>query len=149
MPYRPRAPELGFIDDSRLDMTRLLSPHAIAVRYALEEQYDREAVPLEFLDSVAELLLQSDAAATHPVVVDTQAWMCRVLAGKGGRRYAKVLAAIRRGAHDDKVKRHAALPIMNVKDVPADPYVPGSVSLPAQREKYPALYADAYANGGL
>ena len=149
MPYRVLAPASGLIDGPRLDMTRVLSPHSIGVRYALEEQYDRKSVPLEFLDSVAELLLQSEAGATHPVVIDTQAWMCRLLAEKGGRRYARVLGTIARGAHDEKVKGYARVPILVVEGVPTEAYQPGSVSLVSQREKFPPLYADAYVNGGL
>jgi hypothetical protein len=144
MPYRARAGQLGLIDDAALDMTRLLGAGLYGVRYELEQQYDSESVPLEFLDTTAELLLQNHASPAQPLAIDTYSWMCRLLAGKGGPRYSRVLAAVAAGTDDVKLKRFANLPRLANDDVPRTRYEPGTISLAAQRAKYPTPYPDAY-----
>ncbi len=64
--------------------------------------------------------------------------------------YAAVLARVAKGTDDPKLRRFAMLPIEKTDDVPAASYVPGTISLVAQRAKYPSLYPEStYQSGRL
>ena len=49
---------------------------------------------------------------------------------------------------DSKLRRFAILPIEKTDEVPAAPYVPGTIALAAQRAKYPSLYPESTFQSG-
>jgi hypothetical protein len=148
--YRDRARELGLVDDPTLEMIQLVSGYTASIKSVVEKNYQRQTRPLEFMDTAAEILVTQFEAADDPVKVDMHAWICRLLTMHGGRRYATILAQVAKGTDDSKLRRFAILPIEKTDEVPAEPYVPGTITLAAQRAKYPSLYPEStYQSGRL
>ena len=75
------------------------------------------------------------------------AWICRLLTRYGGPRYAAVLRTVAQDG-DAGLRRYAELPVEEVAAVPATPYEPASISLSAQRAKYPPPYPESAFQGG-
>jgi hypothetical protein len=123
-------------------MMQLVSGYTASIRSVVEKNYSRETRPLEFMDSAAEILATRFAAATDPVEIDMLAWICRLLSKHDDQRYAALLSRVTRDAHELKLSRYAERSNENGKK-PAEPYVPGTLSLAAQRAKYPSLYPDS------
>ena len=148
--YRDRAQELGLPDDPTLEMIQLASGHAGAIKNVLERNYQRESRPLEFMDTAAEILATQFRSAADPLTIDMHAWICRLLTMHGGQRYAAILKRVTTETPSSKLRRFAQLPIEPTDEVPAVPYLPGTISLAAQRKKYPPLYPDStFTNGRL
>jgi hypothetical protein len=146
--YRERAAALGLPDDPTLEMMQLVSGYTASMRQAVELNYRREAVPPEFLDTAAEILVTQFAAVKDPVTIDMYAWICRLLTTRGGQRYTAILRRVAAETTDSKLKRFAQLPIEPTAAAAAGPYVEGAVSLAAQRAKYPPLYPDSTFRSG-
>jgi hypothetical protein len=146
--YRDRARELGLVDDPTLEMIQLVSGYTASLKSVVEKNYQRETRPLEFMDTAAEILVTQFETADDPVKVDTYAWICRLLTMHGGQRYAAILDRVAKGTNDSKLRRFAILPIEETDEVPAEPYVPGTISLAAQRVKYPSLYPESTLQSG-
>ena len=87
-------------------------------------------------------------SAQDDVAIDMYAWICRLLSTHGAQRYAAILAGVAAETADSKLKRYASLPIEATNAVPAEPYVPGTISLAAQRAKYPSLYPESTFQSG-
>jgi hypothetical protein len=148
--YRERAQELGMPDDRALEMMQLVSGYTASMKNVVEVNYHRDSRPLEFLDTAAEILATQFQTADDPVKVDMYAWICRLLTQFGGPRYAAILQRVAAQTPDAKLKRFAQLPIEATNEAPAAPYVPGTISLAAQRAKYPPLYpASTFQSGRL
>jgi hypothetical protein len=148
--YRERAKELGLPDDATLEMTQLVSNYTASLKNVVEKNYHREHRSLEFMDTAAEVLAKQFQTANDPVTVDTYAWICRLLTQHGGQRYAALLKRVAAETSDSKLRRFAMLPIEKVSELPQEPYVPGTISLDAQRAKYPPLYPEStYQSGRL
>lgn len=139
MPYRKDAAALGMPDDATLAMMQLVSGHPISMRMSAMATYRAETPPREWLDTAAELLLRDHAKVTDPAEVDAYSWLCNVFAHHGGRRYAGVLAAVAKGAKDEKLQRYAKQ-LVEKRESSDGRYVPGSISLAEQARKYPSLY---------
>ena len=146
--YRDRARELGLADEPALEMIQLVSGYTASIKSVVERNHRRETRPLEFMDTAAEVLVTQFETADDPVKVDMHAWICRLLTMHGGRRYAAILAHVAKGTDDPKLRRFAILPVEETDEVPAEPYVPGTISLAAQRAKYPSLYSQSTFQSG-
>jgi hypothetical protein len=146
--YRDRAAELGLPDSGALEMTQLVSGYTAAMKNVVETNYRRAARPLEFMDTAAEILATQFKAAGDAGSVDTYAWICRLLTQHGGQRYAAILQRVAAETPDPKLRKYAELPIEKTTEVPADPYVPGTISLAAQRVKYPSPYPESTFQSG-
>jgi hypothetical protein len=142
-PYRAQAIEAGLPDDATVEMMQLTSDSALAIRRAAQLNYRRPSPSLEFMDTAAEILATHFQTARDDVTIDAYSWICRVLSGHGGPRYAALLARVAAESPDSKLRRYASLPIEAGSAAPADPYVPGTISLDAQRAKYPSPYPPA------
>ncbi len=149
--YRDRAAALGLPDDATLEMIQLVSGHVSAMKNAVQHRYRRAGgSPPEFVDTAAEILLQEHATARDPGAIDAYAWICRLLLEQGDGRYAGVLARVAAETKDEKLRRYATLAPSGSARSSAPAYAPGSVSLPAQRAKYPTLYPEStYTSGQL
>jgi hypothetical protein len=147
LPYRARAADLGLPDSTTLEMMQLVSDYTISMKLAIELNYRRGKPPLEFLDTAAEILATQFKSSTDPVRVDMYAWICRLLTQHGGPRYAAVLQTVAQNG-DAELSRFAQLRMGHVTDVPVTPYVPGTISLSAQRGKYPSPYPESTFQGG-
>lgn len=148
--YRERARLLGMPDNATLEMIQLASGYTSAVKNAVQINYRRSSRPLEFMDTAAEILATGFQAADDPVKIDTYAWICRLLTQHGGQRYAALLQRVAAETQDPKLKRFAQRPIEKTVQMPAEPYVPGTVSLAAQRAQYPSPYpASTFQSGRL
>lgn len=146
--YRDRAQELGLPDDATLEMTQLVSNYTAAMKNVVEKNYHRERRPLEFMDTAAEILARQFQTAKDPVTVDMYAWICRLLTQYGGNRYADILKTVAEQTRDEKLRRFAKLPIENGSVLPQESYVPGAISLDAQRAKYSPLYPESTFQSG-
>jgi len=148
--YREHPQDHGQPDEARLEMIQLVSNYTSAMRKVVELNHLRGSRPLEFMDTAAEILATQFMTADDPAKVDLYAWICRLLAEHGGPRYAAILQRVAAETPDSKLRRHAEAKIQATADVPADPYVPGTISLEAQRAKYPTLYpASTFQSGRL
>jgi hypothetical protein len=139
MPYREQPQGLGQPDDPTLSMIQLVSNQPSALIAAGQAEVVREKVSLEFMDTAAEVLLRhiEGAPAAH---ADSYAWICRVLREHGGMRNARVLQQVATLATGSQLRHHARANPYAKSDAPRERYQPGSVSLEAQRQKYPSLY---------
>ncbi len=146
--YRDRARELGLPDDATLEMTQLVSNYTASMKNAIEINYRRGARPLEFMDTAAEILEKQFRSANGPVEIDTYAWICRVLTEFGGSRYAPILETVANQTADPKLRRFASRPIEESNEFPPEAYIPGTISLDAQRAKYPPLYPESTFQSG-
>ncbi len=146
--YRGRAAQLGLPDEPTLEMIQLASGYTASIRLAVERNNLRKKRPLEFLDTAAEILATQFKEEVDPVRVDMLAWISRLLTTHGGQRYAPLLSRVARGAKDYKLRRFAVWAIEKTDEVPAEPYVPGTISLAAQRAKYPSLYPESTFQSG-
>ena len=146
--YRDRAKELGMPDSATLEMTQLVSGYTASTKNVVEVNYHRAARPLEFMDTAAEILATQFQTADDPAKTDMYAWICRLLAQHGGQRYAAILDRVATQTADPKLARYASLPIEKTTDMPSEPYVPGAISLAAQRTRYPSLYPDSTFQSG-
>jgi hypothetical protein len=146
--YRDRAVMLGLPDDPTLEMMQLVSGYTASMRIAVEKNYRRETAPLEFMDTAGEILATQFKSAQDPVTVDMYAWSCRLLTRHGGQRYAAILQRVAAETGDSKLKRFAQLPTEPASALPAEPYIAGTISLAAQRAKYPPLYPDSTFQSG-
>lgn len=146
--YRDRATPLGMPDDRTLEMMQLVSGYTASMKNVVEVSYHRDSRPLEFVDTAAEILATQFRTADDPVKVDMYAWICRLLAQRGGQRYAAILRHVAAQTPDAKLKRFAQLPLENTNGVPTEPYVPGTIALDTQRAKYPPLYPESTFQSG-
>jgi hypothetical protein len=142
-PYRAHAAEAGLPDDATLEMMQLTSGSALAMRRSAQINYRRPSPSLEFMDTAAEILATQFQTAQDDASIDAYSWICRVLSGHGGQRYAAILARVAAETPDGKLKRYASLPVEAGGAAPAEPYVTGTVSLGALRAKYPSPYPPA------
>jgi hypothetical protein len=140
--YRDRARELGLPDDPTLEMMQLVSGYTASIRSVVERNYLRETRTLELTDSAAEILATRFEAANDPVEIDMLAWICRLLSKHDDQRYAALLSRVTRDARELKLSRYAERSNEKGKKA-AEPYVPGTISLAAQRVKYPSPYPDS------
>jgi hypothetical protein len=147
-PYRDRAQALGLPDDATLEMMQLVSNYTASMKNVVEKNYHREHRPLEFMDTAAEILVKQFQAANDPATIDAYAWICRLLTQHGGNRYATILQKVAVGTTDSKLERFARLPIEKGSELPQEPYVAGTLSLDAQRAKYPTPYPESTFQSG-
>ena len=146
--YRDRAQELGLPDDATLEMTQLVSNYTASMKNVVEKNHRSGRPSAEFMDTAAEILAKQFQTATDPVIVDAYAWICRLLTQYGGSRYTAILQTVEARTGDDKLRRFAKLPIQPGSVLPQEPYVPGTISLDAQRAKYPPLYPQSTFQSG-
>jgi hypothetical protein len=139
MPYRRYAAAYGLPDDASLALTQLLSGNTAAMRMSAIAMHRLETPPPQYMDAAAEMLLRDHASVKGDERVDAYAWLCNVLAERGGNRYRHVLATVQKGAKDLKLRKFAGQPVLKLK-VPALRYVPGSVALEALARQYPSPY---------
>jgi hypothetical protein len=141
MPYREQPQGLGQPDDAALSLIQLVSNQPSARIAAGQAEVVRDKVSLEFMDTAAEVLLEQFDGAL-PDNADSYAWLCRVLREHGGMRYAGVLQKVAKLATNGQLKHNARVHEYWQPDLPRERYKPGSVSLAAQRQKYPSLYPE-------
>lgn len=139
MPYRRDAAALGMPDDARLAMMQLLSGKPYAMRISAIAVHRMEKPSPEYLDTAAEVLLTTHYQARDEMSVDAYSWLCNVLDHHGPVRYAAVLKRVSKETADPKLRRYANV-VMAAKGPKRPAYVPGTVSLEAQRAKYPTIY---------
>jgi hypothetical protein len=139
MPYRRYAAAYGLPDDTALALTQLLSADIAAVRMSAIAMHRLETPPPLYLDAAAEMLLRDHATVTGDERVDAYAWLCNLLAERGGSRYRHILATVQKNTKDLKLRKFAGQPVLNLK-VPALRYVPGSVALDELARQYPSPY---------
>ena len=150
MPYRGRAAEFGLPDDAAIRMAQLISQSLPAMRLVLEDSYNLAQVPVEFLDTTAEILAQNWKSHGDDIREDVYAWMIRLLTTKGGPRYAPLLAQIADETKSLKLRKWARLTVQKPPDIPRTRYVIGSVVLADQAGKFPSPYPGVtYTNGRL
>jgi hypothetical protein len=146
--YRERARELGLPDAATLEMIQLTSGYTASMKIAVETAYRRGTASREFTDTAAEILATEYPETTDPYRLDVYAWICRLLAERGGPRYATVLYEVEKGTRDEKLRRYAGLPVTPTNEVPIVQYQPGTISLAAQRAKYPSPYPESTFESG-
>jgi hypothetical protein len=146
--YREHPQEHDQPDDARLEMIQLVSNYTASMRKVVELNNMRGRRPLEFMDTAAEILATQFKTADDPGQVDLYAWISRLLAEHGGSRYAAILERVAAETPDSKLRRYAGTKIAASTETPADPYVPGTISLEAQRAKYPSLYPESTFQSG-
>jgi hypothetical protein len=139
MPYRA-ANAASLPDDASIAMIQLMSGNSSSIKASAMAMFRRDDVPLEYLDTAAELLLTRHVEAARAGAGDTYSWLCNVLAHHGGPRYAQVLASVERETSDPKLKKFAAQPIDKSQLKERMAYLPGSVSLAEKARQYPSLY---------
>jgi hypothetical protein len=150
MPYRDRAAEFGLPDDAAIRMAQLLSQTLPALRLVLEDSYNLEQVPVEFLDTAAEILAQNWRSHGDDIREDVYAWMIRLLTTKGGPRYEPLLAEIADGTKSLKLRKWARLTVKKPAGIPRTHYVIGSIVLADEARKFPSPYPGVtYTNGRL
>jgi hypothetical protein len=150
MPYRERAAEFGLPDDATIRMAQLLSQTLPAMRLVLEDSYNLVQVPVEFLDTTAEILAQNWRSHGDDIREDVYAWMIRLLTTKGGPRYASLLTQIADETKSLKLRKWARLTVKKPAGIPRAHYVIGSIVLADQAKKYPSPYPGVtYTNGRL
>jgi hypothetical protein len=150
MPYRARAAEFGLPDDTAIRMAQLLSRNLPAMRIVLEESYGLAQVPVEFLDTAAEILAQGWKTPGDEVAEDVYAWTIRLLTIKGGPRYAPLLAQIAEETQSLKLRKWARLTVQKPAGIPRTRYIAGSVVLTEMAARYPSPYPGVtYTNGRL
>jgi hypothetical protein len=137
MPYRALAKKLGLPSAEHIALVQLVSGNPLAIRVSAQAMH-RVVPSVEYMDTVAEVLLRDFETVDDSVASDAYAWLCTILAEHGGPRYARVLARVKKNAKDLKLKRYAEQPIH--KTGPENVFVPGALSLDAQKAKYPSLY---------
>jgi hypothetical protein len=125
-----------------------VSGYTASMKSVVTINYRRESRPLEFMDTAAEILASRFRSANDPETVDMYAWICRLLSMHGGQRYTAILQRVASETPEAKLKRFAELPIGNTSALPAEPYVPGTISLAAQRAKYPSPYPESTFQSG-
>jgi hypothetical protein len=140
MPYREAPEKYQQPDRQALAMMQLMSGSPIALRVVLDAVEEQDRATPEFLDTTAELLLAHRTETMEPQVADVYAWMCVLLARDGGPRYAQVLATVAQSTPNEHLRKHAGAKVRAGKNPNATPYAAGSVSLQAQRAKYPSIY---------
>lgn len=140
MPYRARAAALRMPDTPTLELVQLVSGYEASMKTAIVANYLRGEVPLEFLDTAAEILAGRIDSPSDETDRDSTSWLCRLLAERGGVRYAPLLKRVSEAAERYKLRHYASRKIKKVAHVPAQPWQPGTISLTAQRAKYPSLY---------
>jgi hypothetical protein len=141
MPYRIDPAKYGQPDDETLQMIQLMSGERVTLRVLLETREDNQDATLEFLDTAAEMLLQTHRETQDRFDTDVNSWICVLLAKHGGRRYSDVLSTVAAGANSEKLVKFAQLPIDATQHAGVPVYRAGSISLAAQRAKYPNPYA--------
>jgi hypothetical protein len=146
--YRDRARELGMPDEHTLDMMQLVSGYTASMKGVVERAYRRPTRSLEFMDTAAEILATQFETAHDPVTVDMYAWICRLLTQHGGPRYDSILARVASKTVDPKLRKFALLPFGDTDEVTKALYLPGTISLAAQRAKYPVLYPESTFQSG-
>jgi hypothetical protein len=139
-PYRQRAAGLGLPDTATLEMAQFVSGYPQAMKRVVEINLNRDSPRLEFLDTAAEWLATRFATMTDEQSVDVNGWICRLLSQRGGQRYAALLQHVAIESGERKLQRLARLDIAKAAGVPPEPFRVGSVSIDAQREKYPSPY---------
>jgi hypothetical protein len=150
LPYRARAAELGLPDDAAIRMAQLISQSLPAMSIALEYSYNLVQVPVEFLDTTAEILAQHWKSADDEITEVVYAWMIRLLTTKGGPRYAPLLTQIAEEPNSLKLRRWARLTVQKPANIPRAHYLVGSVVLADQAKKFPSPYPGVtYTNGRL
>jgi len=150
MPYRERAAEFGLPDDAAIRMAQLISQTLPAMRLVLEDSYNLVQVPVEFLDTTAEILAQNFRSHGDDIREDVYAWMIRLLTTKGGPRYAPLLAQIADETKSLKLRKWARLTVKKPAGIPRAHYVIGSIVLADQAKKFPSPYPGVtYTNGRL
>jgi hypothetical protein len=127
-------------------MIQLASGYTASIKSVVEKNYLRETRPPELMDTAAEILATRFEAERDPVKIDMLAWICRLLSKQDDQRYAALLSRVARDAQELKLARYAEL--SNKSKKPAEPYVPGTISLAAQRVKYPSLYPESTFQSG-
>jgi len=140
MPYRESPGKYQQPDGQALALMQLLSDSPAAMRVVLDTVEAADSATPEFLDTAAELLLTHRAETMEDKIADIYAWMCVLLARDGGPRYANVLATVAQATPNEHLRKHAGQKIRAGKNPDTTPYVAGSISLAAQRAKYPSIY---------
>ena len=138
MPYRARAVEFGLPEDHALRMAQLTGQGVVSMKIAIQEAYELPQVPLEFLDTAAEILARDWHSPRADSAEDYYEWTIKLLAAKGGPRYTPLLQTVARAINFRN--RVAHNPVKLAPGVPRTAYVPGSTDLAAQARKYPSPY---------
>jgi hypothetical protein len=139
LPHRRFAETRGPLDDTGLALTQLLSGRALPIRIAAIRLHGLETAPPEYLDAAAQLLLRDHASVTGDEMIDSYAWLCNVLADRGGLRYERVLDAVRQNGSTLKLRYTASQNTWKRFDKVAR-YKAGSVSLEELARRYPDPY---------
>lgn len=140
--------EFDTMDPATLEMTQLVSGYTASMKTAVEANHRRVTRTIEFMDAAAEILATGFQSSQDPAVIDMYSWICRLLTRHGGPRYAALLARVAAETPDAKLRRFAKLEIAPGSEMPATPYVPGSISLDALRAKYPSPFPESTFQGG-
>jgi hypothetical protein len=143
-PYRAEPAAHGQPDENTLLMLELLSEAFPNVQRAAELGLKHSELPLEFSDTAAEILARGYADSTTSESDAAYIAICRMLMRHNVFRYGKLLATVSEKSGDSTLRQ--AIGIVHVMD-DADSYVPGTISLDAQRRKYPPLYPDSTLYG--
>ncbi len=148
MPYRENAVKHGQPDDATLAMIQLVSDTSVALRLVIDSIEEKDTATQEFMDTAAELLLAQKSAVLDERSADTYAWICQLLRRDGGPRYANVLEIVAVSTPVEHLRKHASAAVNADKNPTAPPYVPGSISIAAERAKYPSIYPNRKFTAG-
>jgi hypothetical protein len=142
MPYWKSAAGAGRPEEAALIMQSLLSGSFSSIRLAMES-FAPGDLSLELTDTAAEVMWQGFADQPNLEAGDAYIAICRALMGRDARRYVRVLTKVTTESTDVRIQGLAASVLRN--DDTSDQYQPGSISLDAQRRKYPPLYPESLA----
>lgn len=129
--------------DKKIAMAMLLDEGEFAAREILRWQFEHGNADQEFLDTAAELLLTDYQAQWKIRDVDTNAWICKVLAELGGPRYKEVLQSVADGTSSIKLTNFAETPINEarvIEGLSSELYIEGQIDLEKQKISYPSPY---------
>ena len=138
----------GTLEPAALEMTQLVSGYTASMKNAVEVNHRRATPTLEFMDTAAETLVTGFKSSQDVAAVDMYSWICRLLTRYGGPRYAAILKRVATETGDDKLRRFATLKVASAPDVPATPYLPGTISLEELRAKYPSPFPGSTFQSG-
>jgi hypothetical protein len=141
MPYWNAAGDARRPEEAALIMQSLLSGSFRSIRLAMES-FAPGDLSLELTDTAAEVLWQGFADQPNLEAGDAYIAIIRALLARDAQRYTRVLSRVTAESTDVRIQGMAGS-VLFKDSLPSDEYLPGSISLEAQRRKYPPLYPES------
>lgn len=125
------------LQGSDLVYTTLMHGSIFHLQTTIKGLYKHSEIDVGILDTVAEMLATNYMNVEGRLEVDTYAWMCKLLANKGGPRYTGVLDHVRNTSNQNRIKKNAEPATEAVPGIPLERYQMGSLDLAEMKARYP------------